>query len=70
MWSGLNEVDEVEAGGNRSHFYRMPEEFSSSVPLDCDSDLKVQNLIADQVEGKVIVCFCHRELIVQQNANG
>ena len=68
MWGGLSEVDEVDA--TRSHFYRQQSEFSS-VPSDCSSDLKVQNLIADQVEkGKVIVCICHqRELIVQCNAN-
>ena len=61
MW---NEVaDEVDARGSQSHFYRLPDEFSS-VPSDCSSDLKVQNLIADQVEGKVIVCFW------QRNANG
>ena len=47
MWSGLSKVDEAE--GNRSHFYRQQSEFSS-VPSDCSSDLKVQNLIADQVE--------------------
>jgi len=45
MW---NEVaDEVDARGSQSHFYRLPDEFSS-VPSDCSSDLKVQNLIADQ----------------------
>ena len=61
MW---NEVaDEVDGRGSQSHFYRLPDEFSS-VPSDCSLDLKVQNLIADQVEGKVIVCFW------QRNANG
>ena len=53
MWSGLSEVAE----GNRSHFYRQRSEFPS-VPSDCSSDLKVQNLIADQVgKGKVIICL-------------
>lgn len=46
MWSGLSEVD-LEAESNRSHFYRQRSEFPS-VPSDCSSDLKVQNLIADQ----------------------
>ena len=63
MWSGLSKVDEAE--GNRSHFYRQQSEFSS-VPSDCSSDLKVQNLIADQVEkGKVIICLCQRERKIQ-----
>ena len=64
MWSGLSEVD-LEAESNRSHFYRQQSEFSS-VPSDCSSDLKVQNLIADQVEkGKVIICLCQRDRKIQ-----
>ena len=48
MW---NEVVADEVDGNlHSHSYRLPDVFSS-VPSDCSSDLKVQNLIADQVEG-------------------
>ena len=71
MW---NEVaDEVDARGSQSHFYRLPDEFSS-VPSDCSSDLKVQNLIADQVEGKLMLClfpsFVMIELVYQRDANG
>ena len=48
MW---NEVVADEVDGNlHSHSYRLQDGFSS-VPSDCSSDLKVQNLIADQVEG-------------------
>ena len=47
MW---NEVVADEVDGNlHSHSHRLPDVFSS-VPSDCSSDLKVRNLIADQVE--------------------
>ena len=47
MW---NEVVADEVDGNlHSHSYRLQDVFSS-VPSDCSSDLKVRNLIADQVE--------------------
>jgi len=47
MWSGLSQVVD-EAKGNQSHFHRLQSDEFSSVPSDCSSDLKVQNLIADQ----------------------
>ena len=47
MW---NEVVADEVDGNlHSHSYRLQDVFSS-VPSDCSADLKVRNLIADQVE--------------------